>query len=110
MRSSHHCFRHRGGGLFSPPRREGRDRGFAVSPFTALAIAAIGWALLWQYIPRWTKDWRLQFFAYFAYLTSSVPLLAVYFHRQFLPQPVRYKLEMELALAPLLVFGLRPRD
>ncbi len=87
---------------------DGRDAGLAIGSFTALAVAGIGWALLWQYLPRWTKDWRLQFFAYFAYLTSSVPLLAAYLHRQFLPQPVRYKFEMELALAPLLVFALRP--
>jgi hypothetical protein len=87
---------------------DGRDHGFAIGSLTALAVAAVGWALLWQYIPRWTKDWRLQFFACFAYLTGSVPLLAAYLHRQFLPQPVRYKFEMELALAPLLVFGLRP--
>jgi hypothetical protein len=87
---------------------DGRDHGFAIGSLPALAIAAIGWVLLWQYLPRWIKDWRLQFFAYFAYLASSVPLLAAYLNRQFLPQPVRYKMEMELALAPLLVFGLRP--
>jgi hypothetical protein len=86
----------------------GREPGFAIGSFTALALAAAGWVLLGQYLPRWTKDWRLQFFAYFAYLTGSVPLLAAYLHRQFLPQPGRYKFEMELALAPLLVFGLRP--
>jgi hypothetical protein len=86
----------------------GREPGFSIGSFTALALVAVGWVLLGQYLPRWTKDWRVRFFAYFAYLTGAVPLVAAYFHRQFLPQPMRYKLEMELALAPLLVFGLRP--
>jgi hypothetical protein len=74
---------------------------------TAIAMIAVGWVILWRYLPRWTADWRLQFFALFAYLTSSVPILLDYFHRQFLPQPKRYKFEMELALSLLLVFGLR---
>src|SRR5262249_33772816 len=30
-----------------------------------------------------------------------------YLHRQFLPQPSRYRLEMELSLALIVVFGLR---
>jgi hypothetical protein len=62
---------------------------------------------LWRYLPRWTSDWRLQFFVLFAYLTSSVPVLAAVLHRQFLPQPARYKLEMELAWALFVVFGAR---
>jgi hypothetical protein len=86
----------------------GKDAGFTIGSFTALALVSVGLVLLWQYLPRWTKDRKLQFFAYFAYLTGSVPLVAAYLHRQFLPQPVRYKLEKELALAPLLVLGLRP--
>ena len=87
---------------------DGRQPGFNISSFTALAIVAVGWVVIAQYLPRWTMDWKLQFLAYFAYLTASVPILAQYLHRQFLPQPVRYKAEMEMALALLLVFGLRP--
>jgi len=74
---------------------------------TGIAFVAVGWALLWSYLQRWTKDWRLQFFALFAYLVGSVPLIAAYLHRQFLPQPGRYKFEMEFALALVLVFALR---
>lgn len=87
---------------------DGREPGLNIGSPTALAIVAVGWVVISQYLPRWTKDWRLQFLVYFAYLTASVPVLAQYLHRQFLPQPVRYKSEMELALALLLVFGLRP--
>ncbi len=86
----------------------GREPGFDLGSVTAIAIVAVGWTILSQYLPRWTADWKLQFFAYFAYLTSSIPILAAYLHRQFLPQPIRYRAEMELALALLVVFGLRP--
>lgn len=80
---------------------------WSMGSVTAIAMIAFGWAVLWRYLSRWTADWRLQFFALFAYLTSSIPILIEYFHRQFLPQPTRYKVEMEFALALLLVFGLR---
>jgi hypothetical protein len=86
----------------------GGEGSWSVGSFTALAIVATGWALLWHYLPRWTPDWRLQFFALFAWLTGSVPLMAAWLNRQFLPQPGRYKLEMEFSLALLLVFALRP--
>jgi len=29
---------------------------WTIGSFTALAIAATGWALLWHYLPRWTED------------------------------------------------------
>jgi len=69
---------------------------------------ATGWALLWQYLPRWTPDWRLHFFALFAWLTGSVPLIFTYLNRGFLPQPRRYMVEMEFSLALLVVFAARP--
>jgi hypothetical protein len=83
------------------------EGGWTTGSLTALAMVALGWIILWQLLQRWTTDFRLHFFALFAYLTSSVPLIAAYLHRQFLPQPGRYKLEMELAIALILVFGLR---
>lgn len=81
---------------------------WSMGSFTALAIVASGWALLWHFLPRWTPDWRLQFFALFAWLTGSVPLIATYLNRQFLPQPGRYKVEMDFSLALLVVFAARP--
>jgi hypothetical protein len=81
---------------------------WSMGSFTALAIAATGWALLWHYLPRWTPDWRVQFFALFAWLTGCVPLIAFFLNRQFVPQPGRYKSEMEFSLALLVVFALRP--
>jgi hypothetical protein len=82
--------------------------GWTLGSVTAIAITGLGWIVLWRYVQRWTKDWSLQFFALFAYLTSSPPLLAAYLHREFLPQPGRYKNEMELGLALVVVFGTRP--
>lgn len=85
----------------------GEDGNWSMGSVTALAIVTLGWVLLWHYLPRWTSDWRLQFFALFAYLTSSPPMLATFFNRHLLPQPGRYKFEMELALALLAVFLAR---
>ncbi|PWT99149.1 MAG: hypothetical protein C5B51_27780 [Terriglobia bacterium] len=81
--------------------------GFSLGSITGIAVVALGWALVWRYLPRWTTDWTLQFFALFAYLTASIPILFAWMNRQFLPQPGRYKFEMELALSLLVVFGLR---
>jgi hypothetical protein len=44
----------------------------------------------------------------FALLTSSLPLLETYWGRHALPQPNRYKVEMEMALALVAVFAARP--
>jgi hypothetical protein len=85
----------------------GEDGNWSIGSVIALAIVVAGWAILWRVLPRWTADWRLQFFALFAYLTSSVPLLAQYLHIYFLPQAIRYKFEMELALALFVVFAAR---
>ncbi|MFN7998189.1 MAG: hypothetical protein U0Q18_31500 [Bryobacteraceae bacterium] len=81
---------------------------WSMGSVTALGLVLIGWVALCRWIPRWTPDWRVQFFAMFAYLTGSIPTIATFLHRQFIPQPNRYKMEMELALAPLVVFALRP--
>jgi hypothetical protein len=87
----------------------GRGEGgnWTMGSVTALAIMTLGWVLLWRYLPRWTSDWRLQFFALFAYLMSSPPMLATFLNRHLLPQPNRYKFEMEMAWALLVVFAVR---
>jgi hypothetical protein len=82
--------------------------GWSEGSYTAVALVVLGWAIVWQLVRRWTPDWRLRFFALFAYLTASVPMIAEFLNRQFLPQPKRYKLEMEMALVVFAVFALRP--
>jgi hypothetical protein len=86
---------------------QARETTWNMGSVTALALVIIGWILLWPWLRRSTKDWRVQFFALFAYLTSMIPILAKFLHRQFLPQPDRYKLEMEMALSLAIVFGLK---
>jgi hypothetical protein len=83
------------------------EGGWTAGSLTALAIVTLGWIVLWRVLDHWTTDWNLRFFALFAYLTGSLPVVAAYLHRQFLPQPGRYKLEMEMAIALVVVFGLR---
>jgi hypothetical protein len=87
--------------------RRGEEGNWTLASLTALAIVVLGWVVLWQYLPRWTSDWRLQFFALFAYSTSAPPMLATLLNRHLLPQPNRYKFEMELAIALLAAFGAR---
>jgi hypothetical protein len=84
------------------------EDGWSIGSLTGFAVAALGWVVLWLVLERWTSDWKLRFFALFAYLTSCVPLVALYLHRQLAPQPGRYKIEMELGIALLVIFGLQP--
>ena len=83
---------------------EGR---WTVGTLTAVALVVLGWSVLWHYLPRWSKQWQMQFLIVFAYLVCTPPILHRWLGRQFLPQPARYKLEMEFALALLLVFLCR---
>ncbi|HTC34340.1 MAG TPA: hypothetical protein VK724_13255 [Bryobacteraceae bacterium] len=83
------------------------EEGWTQGSIPVIAIVLLGWVVLWRYVPHWIAAWQLQFFVLFAYLASSVPLAAAYLHRNLLPQPVRYKFEMEMALVLLAVFGVR---
>jgi hypothetical protein len=80
------------------------EDGWSMGSWTAIAVVILGWTVLWRYLPRWTQDWRLRFFALLAYLMSSIPLIDFWLHRHFLPQSSRYKFEMETALALLVAF------
>ena len=75
---------------------------WTLGSLTALLLLAAGWTLLRHFLGRWTRDWRLQFFVLFAYVTSAVPMIAVHLHRFFLPQPTRYCFEMEMGVALLV--------
>jgi hypothetical protein len=81
--------------------------GWTAGSLTAFAIVILGWTILAHYLPRWTSDWRMRFFAFFAYLATSIPVISTWLHRQFLPQSFRYRFEMEIALALLLAFTAR---
>ena len=81
--------------------------GLSAGSFTALAVVILGCAVLWPYVRR-IRAPHLRFFVLFAFLTSAIPMLAVWLHRFFLPQARRYELETEMALSLLIVFGVRP--
>ena len=86
---------------------QGGEEGWTTGSIPVIAVVLLGWVVLWRLLPRWIVDWQLQFFVLFAYLVSSVPLAAANLHRNLLPQPVRYKFEMEMALVLLAVFAVR---
>jgi hypothetical protein len=78
---------------------------WSLESFAAIAGALIGWTILRHLFRCYSVDWRVQFFAYFAWLACSVPLAADYLHRVMMPQPGRYKFEMELGIALVAAFG-----
>jgi hypothetical protein len=86
----------------------GSGDGWTLSSLTALAFTILGCAVLWQYLPRWTSDWRVQFFALFAWTVSSIVMEDQWLHDHFLPQPGRYRFEMEMALSLAAIFAVRP--
>ncbi len=81
--------------------------GWRMESFTAIALIILGWIALWPAVQR-IKTPYLRFIVLFAYLTSAIPIVALWLNRSFLPQPKRYRLEMELGLVLVIVFGLRP--
>ena len=80
---------------------------WTLTSLAAIAGAVLGWTILRHLFRRYSVDWRVQFFAYFAWIAASVPLAWDYLHRRIMPQPGRYKLEMELGLALAVAFGSR---
>jgi hypothetical protein len=76
-------------------------------PWLAIILTLAAVTLFWYYLKRWTEDGALRFLALLTILIISVPLIDFYFHHQMLPQPERYKLEMDALLPVLVVFSLR---
>ncbi len=81
------------------------ESGFTAGSLVAVAMVGGGGAILWYCLTRWVADWRMRFFVLFAFLTSSIPAVSDYLHRQFLPQTIRYKMEMEMAIALVVAFA-----
>jgi hypothetical protein len=75
--------------------------------WTALALVAVGWAVLWWILHRYDNPWHFKFFVLLTWLTGYIPVISHHLHRSFLPQPGRYGLEMEFAFALVLAFGIR---
>ncbi len=83
-----------------------QNGGWTVGSLTAVAFTLLGCAILCHYLPRITADSSMRFFALFAWVVSSIPIAEMMLRVHFLPQPERYKLEMELALPVVAAFGL----
>jgi hypothetical protein len=75
-----------------------QEDGWSLGSATALAFTILGGAVVHHVATRYSKDWRLHFFAMFAWVATSIPLGQLILNRHFLPQPNRYKFEMELGL------------
>src|SRR5215471_1751302 len=86
---------------YSPEER------WSLGSVTAVAVVLVGWTVLHHVLKRSTKDWRVHFLVLFAWLMSSIPFTWDILGRRFMPQPNRYKLELELALALPIALGIR---
>ncbi len=78
---------------------------WTIGSFTAIAAALLGFVILRHVLRRYLVTPPVAFFSYFAWIAGSVPVAWAYLHRRMMPQPVRYKLEFELALALVVAFG-----
>jgi len=85
-----------------------QDGGWTLQSLTALSLTIFGWSILAHYLPRITTEWSTRFFALFAWLASSIPIADQLTHSHFLPQPGRYKIEMELALPLVAALAVAP--
>ncbi len=84
------------------------DSHWTAGSLTALLAVVFGGSVLWHFLRRWTGDQALRFFVLFGYTMASIPMLATFWNRHFLPQPGRYRFEMEMALSLAIVFAARP--
>jgi hypothetical protein len=80
------------------------DMAWTAASFWTLAGVVSGAAVL-CFITRNWRLWYLRFFFLLSYVTFAIPALYEKRGLHFLPQSARYKVELELALALLLVFG-----
>ena len=81
------------------------DMAWTAASFWTLAGVVCGGAVLWFVSRNW-RPWHLRFFLLLAYVSFAIPALYEKRGLHFLPQSARYKVELELALALLVVFGL----
>ncbi len=78
---------------------------WTAASFWTLAGVVCGGGLL-CFVSRNWLPWYLRFFFLLTYVTFAIPALYEKRGLHFLPQSARYKVELELALALLVVFGM----
>jgi hypothetical protein len=75
--------------------------------FLALAVVGVVCFIVWHMASR-VDEWPLRWLLLVACPAVLIPVLAQYWGPHFVLQPGRYKLELELVVAWLGVFALRP--
>lgn len=83
------------------------DSGWDVGAFTALSVVVLGVIVLLHFLDRRRAGWWMRFAVLLAWVMTMIPLLHYQLGRHFIPQPGRYKVEAELALAILGVFAVK---
>ena len=81
------------------------DYTFTLRSAGGVAILAFGFLLLWLLARRWIRSRHVRFFLLFAWLTTGIVALGVFWRIYVVPQPHRYQIAMDLALCMLVVFG-----
>jgi hypothetical protein len=82
------------------------DYNFTLRSAAGVAILAIGFLLLWFLATRWIGSRHLRFFLLFAWLTTGIVALGVFWGINVVPQPHRYQIAMDLALCMLAAFAV----
>ncbi|HWZ29682.1 MAG TPA: hypothetical protein VNX18_00005 [Bryobacteraceae bacterium] len=80
---------------------------YAGMPRNLAVLALVGLALVLA-IRYVTKSLPIRFSAIFTFLVAAIVLPAYWWKVYIVPQPERYQLEMELGLAMLVVFAIKP--
>ena len=71
-------------------------------------LVLLGFAVLWWLLTKYRVSLCMQFGSYFLFLTAAITMLYDYRGVYLIPQPHRYHLELEAALAIVVAFGLGP--
>jgi hypothetical protein len=74
----------------------------------ALVIVLLASAMAWRLSSRFIREWPLRWMALFACPVTLIPALDHFIGVHFAPQPYRYMVEMEMAMALLAAFALKP--
>jgi hypothetical protein len=87
-------------------QRIGGDFQMTTGHLKYAALLAIAVLLAWPWLEKRKLAAHLRFFLGFAFFMSSITLLYAWWQVPLVPQPDRYHLEMEMALALLAAFAL----
>lgn len=90
-------------GINSPDA--GGDFHYTAASWAAVAVGGVGMLALWWVLCRAKVAAHLQFFLFMAYVPTAILIPWELWQAPVIAQPLRYHIEMEVALMLLLVFG-----